>query len=513
MNTNRRKFIKTCSVASVGLATGFRNDLRGMSLITDSDRTAMTSRTFPTIETLPSGCLRARLTDHGEALINPGMGWVTYFYSNLYQNYGSKLRPSDTVRYFPGMNTVFLRIPWAFVEPEEQRYVWEILDTPTQRWVDQGGQVAICITATENWMSSGTPTWVFDAGAKSYEVDGYLEPDYDDPVFLEKVENFIRVLAARYDNNPNVAYLFIGHFGMWGEGHTVLTTPKHGRSWGFKTQKRMIDLYRRHFKNTTLCISDDYAGHDQKGERFPITDYAFSQGVTIHDDSILVQPKPNHWYHSEMAQLFWPTLPVVLEHDHYGESLQRGAWDQELLIKAVEDYHASFLSIHWWPDLFFEANKDIIARINRRIGYRLQVPEICWPSAVRKGESFTIQSKWTNAGVAPCYGGGYPCFTLKDEKGGIVSVLTDSTFDLRQLPVGTGDLQPQKLTSTFVIAPAHRDHKGTFFRTCTPGTYNLFVSAGKQDGTPLYELPYPYHDGHKRYKIGTIVLLDYEPTV
>lgn len=41
-----------------------------------------------------------------------------------------------------------------------------------------------------------------------------------------------------------------------------------------------------------LCISDDFAGHDTPGKRFPITDYAFSKGVTIRDDSILIQPPP-----------------------------------------------------------------------------------------------------------------------------------------------------------------------------------------------------------------------------
>jgi hypothetical protein len=514
MSTDRRKFFKTIGIATAGLATGLRTDLLGIPPGIDQDQIIGKPVATPKFDSLSTAINRARPTDHGEALINPGMGWVTYFYSNLYQNYGSKLEPSDTVRYFPGMNTVFLRIPWAFIEPEENSFIWEILDTPAQRWIETGGQVALCITATENWMESGTPRWVFDAGAEYYEVDGYLEPNYDNPIFLEKVENFIRVLAERYDNNPNIAYLFIGHYGMWGEGHTELTTPKHGHSWGFETQKRMIDLYRRHFKNTILCISDDYVGHNLRGGRFPITDYAFSQGVTIHDDSILVQPEPNNWYHSEMAQLFWPTLPVVLEHEHYGGSVERGAWDDELLIKAVEDYHASFLSIHWWPDVFYNANKDIIARINRRIGYRLQTPEIIWPSTIRKGESFIIQSKWANAGVAPCYGGGYPCFTLKDEKGGIVSVLTDTSFNLKYLPVTPPDNTiHHELTSTFVIAPAHRDNKGVFSRTCKPGTYDLFISVGKQDGTPVYELPYTEQDGHKRYKIGSIVLQDYASNV
>jgi len=340
MNTDRRRFFKTAGLATAGLATGLHADLWGMRPETGPARTTVKPMFTRIADSGTTAIHHAKPIDHGEALVNPGMGWVTYFYSNLYQNYGSKLAPSDTVRYFPGMNTVFLRLPWAFIEPEENNFVWEILDTPAQRWIDQGGQVALCITATENWMESGTPRWVFDAGAEHYEVDGYLEPNYDDPIFLEKVENFVRILAERYDNNPHIAYVFVGHYGMWGEGHTVLTTPKHGHSWGYETQKQMIDLYRRHFKNTLLCISDDYVGHDLRGERFPITDYAFSRGVSIHDDSILVQPEPNHWYHSEMAQLFWPTLPVVLEHEHFGGSVDRGAWDDELLLRAVEEYHA-----------------------------------------------------------------------------------------------------------------------------------------------------------------------------
>lgn len=511
MKTNRRDLFKTIGITTAGFVTGLRPELLGAPLLGDQDNQPGMPAVPPGNGAFATTVNHAKLTDHGQALINPGMGWVTYFYSNLFQNYGSKLEPSDTVRYFPGMNTVFLRIPWAFIEPQEGSFVWEILDTPTQRWVDNGGKVAFCITATENWMGSGTPKWVFDAGAQSYEVDGYLEPDYDDPVFLEKVENFVRVMAERYDGNPNVAYAFVGHYGMWGEGHTVLTTPKHGHSWGFELQKKMIDLYCRHFKRTLLCISDDYAGHDLKGERFPITDYAFSRGVSIHDDSILVQPKPNSWYHSEMAQLFWPTLPVVLEHEHYGGSVQRGAWDKELLIKAVEDYHASFLSIHWWPDEHLAANRDIIERINRRIGYRLQTPGITWPATIRKGEPFTIQSKWVNAGVAPCYGGGFPCFTLKDEKGGIVAALSDTSFNVKSLTVAPPDrATARELASTFVIAPAYRDHKGVFLRTCNPGVYDLFVSVGKHDGTPLYELPYPDSDGHKRYRIGSITLNDYE---
>ena len=82
--------------------------------------------------------------------------------------------------------------------------------------------------------------------------------------------------------------------------------------------KRHIDLHREHFTHTLLSINDDVAGHDKPGRHFPETDYALSQGLTLRDDSILVQPPPRSWYHAEMAQAFWPRWPVILEHEHYG---------------------------------------------------------------------------------------------------------------------------------------------------------------------------------------------------
>ncbi|MBL7134306.1 MAG: hypothetical protein ISS78_09435, partial [Phycisphaerae bacterium] len=57
--------------------------------------------------------------DTGAALINPGMGWTMHFYSNVPRNYGSKLAPFDTLKDFPGLSTVYLRLPWAYLEPEE----------------------------------------------------------------------------------------------------------------------------------------------------------------------------------------------------------------------------------------------------------------------------------------------------------------------------------------------------------------------------------------------------------
>lgn len=442
--------------------------------------------------------------DTGQALVNPGMGWTMHFYSNIPSNYGSKLSPSDTLDDFPGLSVVYLRVPWAYLEPEEGKFNWSLLDTPAQRWISKGKRIALRFTCSESWLRYATPKWVKDAGAKGTffkygkgpdPEGGCWDPYFDDPVFLKKLDKFLAAAAARYDDNPNVDFIDVGTYGLWGEGHTHASSKQDK----IEIQKLHIDLYLKHFKKTLLCISDDFAGHDKPGKRFEITDYALSKGVTIRDDSIMVQPPPKSWYHSEMAQAFWPALPVILEHEHYGNSMKRGAWNPDLLIKSVEEYHASYMSIHWWPRILLNENKEAIDKINVRMGYRLMPVEVSWPKSVFVAQPFKVQWTWANKGVAPCYPGGYPALTLKDADGGIVSVMSDESVNMRELKVGSAGDAPQiKHESTFVI--------GLIAPKTAPGTVELYLSVGQRDGTPKIALPLTDDDGQHRYRIGSITL-------
>ena len=100
--------------------------------------------------------------------------------------------------------------------------------------------------------------------------------------------------------------------------------------------------------------------------------------------------------------------------------------------------------------------------------------------------------------MAPCYADALPRLTVKDRAGRIMAVLADEAFNLRELKVGApGEALPTTHAFTCQLgrwsAPTFR-----------PGDFDVYVSVGKVDGTPVYELPLPGCDGHRRYKVGTI---------
>jgi len=437
----------------------------------------------------------------GAALENPGMGWVFHHYDNVPANYGSRLEPSDTLDDYPGLTVIYLRIPWSYIEPEEGKFNWAVLDTPAQRWIAKGKQIALRISCSESWMRYATPEWVEKAGAKGFNFqprqgvveDGpYWEPKYDDPVFLEKLDHFLEALAARYDGNPEVAFIDVGSFGVWGEGHTGWSTRLQ---YSHETMRKHIDLHVKHFKRTLLAANDDFVS--QGGGQANI-DYACERGLTLRDDSILVQGGKNAYFHAAMAQSFWERLPVILESEHYGGSRDRGNWkDGSQYLQAVEEYHASYASIHWWPREFLEENRDLVRRINLRLGYRIQLVEASWPNTAPTQSSWQFKALWRNAGVAPCLPGGYPCVTLKDAKSGIAGIFVDAGFNVRSLPVGSpGEAEARKQESAFMLP-----------FNLSSGHYEVFVSVGTVTGTPRIALPLPDGDGQRRYRLGVLDLV------
>jgi hypothetical protein len=89
--------------------------------------------------------------------------------------------------------------------------------------------------------------------------------------------------------------------------------------------------------------------------------------------------------------------------------------------------------------------------------------------------------------------------TIKDAKGGLVAVLSDEHLNMRNLAVGpVGEAPNTQHKSNFTV--------GYIAPTTLAGDYDLYVSIGRRDGTPVIALPLDGDDGDRRYKVGRITI-------
>jgi hypothetical protein len=226
-------------------------------------------------------------------------------------------------------------------------------------------------------------------------------------------------------------------------------------------------------------------------DAFRVKEYCVGNGIALRDDSIGVFPFRKEavaW-----ANEIFADRPVILESEHYGMGRHGGHWrDGQEYLDAVAAYHASYASIHWWPREFLEDNRPLIDAINQRLGYRIHPRSITIPDTIHPDRCFTWAGHWSNAGVAPCLPGGFPCLTLKDAAGGIAAVFVDDAFDVRSLPPSPG--APGNNTMPGCVLPPFM----------SAGRHDAFLSVGDRTGCPVIELPLPHNDGEKRYRIGAI---------
>ncbi len=519
---NRRSFLKTMATGilggvSIGSGASVWTDLNTNSVLNQAPPDARELRiknVKPFIAQILDGRVVVQPKDTGTALVNPGMGWQFHHYDNNIVRYGLELEPSDTVDEFPGLSSIYLRLAWAYIEPEEGKFNWSIVDTPAARWIAKGKQVCFRFSCFEGGTAPATPEWVRKAGAKinilparnGASTGDRWEVDFDDPIFLDKLDHFLAAAAARYDGSPEVAFIDVGSFGTWGEGHT---SSGSGLPYSASTIRRHIDLHKKHFKHTLLAANDDFSN---QGRGLEVIQYAHEQGLTLRDDSILVNPAERAYYHAYLAPMFWNEVPIILESEHYGPSKTRGNWgDGSRFIAAIEDYHASYATVHWYPREFLKECRPLIDQINMRLGYRLQLQEVSWPSQVQRKEPFSLGYRWRNAGVAPCLPGGYPAITLKDVKGGIAGVFVDEGFDMRTLPVGPPEKSVPVGREVKAISQASKrliDFALPQANILKPGNYTLWVSIGTRSGTPKIALPLPDEDDQRRYRLGEVLIVD-----
>ena len=204
--------------------------------------------------------------DDKTVLKNPHKGWYWHFIDNGFGRgaYRQNIAPGDYMEDFPGLNHLYLRFDWGDIEKEEGVYDWSYIDQIMEEWGAKGYRFSMRICTYEGdrepeSIRYATPKWVYDAGASRLELpNGCIAPDYGDPVYLEKLENFMCEYGRKFNNDPRVEFVDIGTFGTWGEGHTVWGSEK---MYPKEVICKHILLHAKYFPDKFILMNDDMVGH------------------------------------------------------------------------------------------------------------------------------------------------------------------------------------------------------------------------------------------------------------
>ena len=398
-------------------------------------------------------------------VVNPGKGWIIYS------------KPEQTPPQTLAIGSLgYTRYNWGEVEPTEGDYHWEIIDRDLDGWAKLGKQFAFRVMGAnvhskEFWV---TPKYVFDAGAPYARTDlsnakspsiGALNPagtppiklvpSFDDPIYMQKVEKFVRALAARYDGNPNLAFIDIGSYGNWGESH-MYPISKHEISPA-KYQEHLT-IYRKAFKKTLLEVCFGRSIYSD------VYKWAAENGIGMRRDGICGN--------SDGSDVLFCAgrLPAVFEFfESYERMAELGWWygkkDKQgngyRLKDCVETGKPTWCSLSDKQKglKLLADERPLVESLANRLGYHFVLQQIQFPAVFTRSNPAMLESKWENQGVAPIFIPANLCYALLDDRGQMVDECAASSAK-------PADWKPGQ-------AVVVRD--SVMFSKAKPGSYSLAV--------------------------------------
>jgi hypothetical protein len=420
-------------------------------------------------------------------LENPHKGWYHHLLDNGIDKYA--ISNDSLFSTFPAMDHLYVRLAWSYLEPSEGHFDWHRIDEVVEKYVPLGYKIAFRISCKETGPYPGsvgqqnkgvqyaTPVWVEKAGAKgvvaqSGNIRSWV-PDWDDPVYLEKLDHFHRAFAARYDSQPWVSYIDIGSIGEWGEGHTSFSTKIPP---SVEEVKANIDVYLKNYQHSQLIVTDDllYYGKPEKEDK-ALYDYVVSKGISLRDDSPLVE-----WYmqqnldtwsvsHPQFYDPLYLTKPIVFELQHYGVVKTNGNWlgsngavkiekygysGAEVMTNAIKAMHATYIGYHGYAEEWLADNPELTKQLANLCGYWYFPVSVSYSPVMNPGTN-EISVQWLNKGVAPAY----------------------NDFSL------TFKFESHQLQNSFTLSPMPSGNKSWLPGTSTDENYRFELPAQAAKGT------------------------------
>jgi len=406
-----------------------------------------------------------------DILLNPGKGWVLY---------GSPANQSASTMAYASVG--YMRYDWSSIEPSEGQYNWSIIDNDLNAWVAQGKQFAFGVmnANSSDALQYVTPHWVFADGAASVRCTAFddttgktgiqYEPTWNDPIFLQKVRDFLTALARRYDNNPHIAYIDVRSYGNWGEQHVYGITPSIPLVAA--DVQTHIQMYRNAFQHTQIIApwgTPDYNS---------VYDWAVNNGVGMRRDGMMVDSNGE-----ELVRAHGKAPAVFEFYGSYQWLKAGGYWDGARLRQEVELGKPSYIGMGQWDDdaqTMLADEQQLIGDLANRIGYHFVLASATLPTTLTNGQTSTISLSWRNQGVTYLYKKASVAVALLDNANNVVQKQWFAGSNPRAWGPGLTTTEQTNITFTGINAGTYKLAIGLFQNTTDSNpTYKI----GNQGGT------------------------------
>jgi Domain of unknown function (DUF4832)/Beta-galactosidase len=365
------------------------------------------------LSSLASDVVTVRPKEIDDVLVNPGVGFMTFQRFNGDRlNAGLKWTEGFPIEYQPFSGTLtnqnhpstsiaYFRVYWRFVEPEADKYRWDLLDKALATARARGQSLMLRIAPYGTGTDNDAPDW-YKSLVKGQEIERNLPLEKwrvhpENPLYLEHFGGLIRALGARYDGHPDLELVDVSIVGAWGEGAGAEQLTD-------RTRQALLDCYLDTFRQSPLVLQlqDPKATHYALAKR-PVgwrVDCLGDMGGFSKTWSHMNDYYPQTLIQTGMQEA-WRRAPVTMEVCWVMQHWKNEGWDIDHIIDESLKWHissfngkSSAVPQEWWPQ---------VNRWLKSMGYRLVLRKFTYPNRVLPGGPLAFTSWWDNKGVAPCY--------------------------------------------------------------------------------------------------------------
>jgi hypothetical protein len=347
-----------------------------------------------------------------DVLVNPGIGFITFQRFNgdslneglkwtegfpiAYQEFKGSLKNPN----FPDTSIAYFRVYWKFIEPEQGKYRWDLIDNALRTAHDRKQTLMLRIAPYGTNKDNDVPDWyralVGQETGKTAIAKWRTDPE--NPLYVRHFTRMIRETGKRYDGNPDLESVDLSIVGAWGEGAGSADLSD-------ATRHALVDSYTESFDRTPLVMLLT----DEKTNKYGLSKRPVGWRVDcLGDMGGFSNPKWSHMQDSYPQGIInfgmhdaWKKAPVSLEVCWVMRHWMNKGWDVDYIIDQSLKWHISSFNAKsspvpeaWWPQ---------VNRWLKKMGYRFVLRKFTYPRAVKPQGKIDFTTWWENKGVAPCY--------------------------------------------------------------------------------------------------------------